>query len=55
MRRDNQSEIVRCQNAKLGRVMVFVDENVILKNVPSGPMFGDDDRDFALYEQMILW
>ena len=31
MRRNNQSEIVCCQNAKLGRVMVFVDVNVISK------------------------
>ena len=40
MRRDNQSEIVCCQNAKLGRVMVFVDENVILKMYLLDPCSG---------------
>ena len=47
-----------CQNASLGRVMIFVDENVILKMYLRrifGTMFKeDDDRAFAICEKMIL-
>ena len=48
MRRDNQSETVCCRNAKLGRAIIFVDENVILKCTFDeflDPCSGGDDRD----------